>query len=296
MRLAYAGTAAFGVAVLEGLLASGHEVVVITTPDKPRGRRGTPQPSACKQAALEHSVPVLQPDDLGAPDSLGELLSHAPDVLVVCAYGRIVSQPVLDALLAVVVHPSLVPRWRGAAPVERAIMAGETQLGVATLRMTTGVDEGPVGDMRVVDVDPEADAGAAYEALAGPAVESLLATLQAVGDGSAAWRPQTGEVTYAAKITPADRRLDWRRPARELAAQVRALSPHIGAVTVLDGRRTLVWVARALERPPDEMGHDRLLISTSDGWLEIVTLQPESRRRMTAAEYLRGAGRSLARP
>ncbi len=96
--------------------------------------------------------------------------------------------------------------------------------------------------------------GRAYEALAGPAVESLLATLQAVGDGSVVWRPQTGEATYAAKITPADRRLDWRRAARELAAQVRALSPHIGAVTELDGRRTLVWAARALDRPPDEIG------------------------------------------
>ncbi len=297
MELAYAGTAAFGVAVLEGLLASEHEVVVlVTTPDKPRGRRGTPQPSECKQAALGHGVPVLQPDDLSAPASLTELLSHAPDVLVACAYGRIVGQPVLDALLSVVVHPSLVPRWRGAAPVERALMAGETELGVATLRMTAGVDEGPVGDLRTVAVSPDADAGAAYQALAGPAVDGLLATLRAVGDGSVVWRPQIGAATYAAKITPADRQLDWRRPASDLAAHVRALSPHIGAVAELDGRRMVVWAAQALDRLPDEAGQDRLVMSTGDGWLEIMALQPESRRRMTAAEYLRGAGRSLPRP
>jgi methionyl-tRNA formyltransferase len=297
MRLAYAGTAAFGVAVLEGLLASEHEVVVtVTTPDKPRGRRGAPQPSECKQAALGHGVPVLQPDDLSAPASLTELLSHAPDVLVACAYGRIVGQPVLDALLSVVVHPSLVPRWRGAAPVERALMAGETELGVATLRMTAGVDEGPVGDLRTVGVSPDADAGAAYQALAGPAIDGLLATLRAVGDGSVVWRPQIGAATYATKITQADRELDWRRPAGALAAQVRALSPHIGAVTELEGRRTLVWAAQALDRPPDDARRDRLLMSTGGGWLEIMTLQPESRRRMTAAEYLHGAGRSLAQP
>jgi methionyl-tRNA formyltransferase len=297
MRLAYAGTAAFGVAVLEGLLASEHEVVVtVTTPDKPRGRRGTAQPSECKQAALARGLPVLQPEELSAPESLTELMACAPDALVACAYGRIVRQPVLEALLALVVHPSLLPRWRGAAPVERALMAGETELGVATLRMTAGVDEGPVGDVRTVAVTPDADAGAVYDALAGPAVDGLLATLRAVGDGSVVWKPQTGEPSYAAKITPADRQLDWRRPARELAAQVRALSPHIGTVTELDGRRTLVWAAQALDRPPDGIGRDRLLMSTGDGWLEILALQPESRRPMTAAEYLRGAGRSLARP
>jgi methionyl-tRNA formyltransferase len=297
MRFAYAGTAPFAELVFGGLVERGPApVVLVTNPDRPRGRHGTPQPPRIRSLADEIAVPVLQPERLSAPEALEALLAFDPCVFVVCAYGQIVPQHVLDAVETLVVHPSLVPRWRGAAPVERALMAGETELGVCTLRMTAGVDEGPVGDSRTVEVPRDADAGAAYRLLAPAAVESVVATLCALDAGVAEWTPQRGEATYAEKIGPADKQIDWGRPAVRIADQVRALSPHIGAVTELAGRRTRVWRARPGEGPLPDAGHDRLVLPTGEGWLEVLELQQEGRRRMPAAEFLRGAGRSLPAP
>ncbi len=297
MRFAYAGTAPFAELVLAGLAEAGSvPAALVTNPDRPRGRRGTPQPPPIKALAAGLGVPVLQPERLSAPQALEELLAFAPQVFVVCAYGQIVAQSVLDAVETVVVHPSLVPHWRGAAPVERALMAGETDLGVCVLKMTAGLDEGPVGDAREVHVPRDADAGRAYELLAPPAVEGVLAVLDALASGTADWVPQAGEVTYAAKIGPADKEIDWTRPAVAIADQVRALSPHIGAVTELAGRRTRIWRARPVEGAAPESGPDRLAFATGDGWLEVLELQQEGRTRMTAEEFLRGAGRSLLAP
>ena len=299
MDLAYAGTARFASLVLDRLLASAeftalHRVVAcVTTPDRPRGRHGTPQPSLLKETALAAGLPVLQPERLDEAFA-DELLSRGAELFVVCAYGRIVPAAVLERIETLVVHPSLLPRWRGAAPVQRALMAGETELGVATLRMTPGVDEGPIGDLRLVHVPREADAGQAYEALAQPAAEGLMAVLDGLAHGGVEWRPQEGEPTYAAKIGDADRPIDWRRPAREIADQVRALSPQVGAVAELGGRRTLIWRARPLDEPPSEADRDRLVMATGEGWLEILELQEAGKRRITAQEYLRGAGRRLA--
>lgn len=297
MRVAFAGTAPFAERVLAGIVASRHApVVVVTNPDRPRGRHGTPRPPGIKVAAVAAGLPVLQPDRVGDPEAVASLLRHEPDVFVACAYGQIVGAAVLEALMCVVVHPSPVPRWRGAAPVERALMAGETDLGVATLRMTAGVDEGPVADERRVSVPPEANAGEAYALLAPAAVTSLLATLDAIQDGSVRWHEQVGEASYAAKITAADKAIDWTRPAREIADKVRALSPHIGAVTELLGRRTTIWRAGVGAGPQPRPAPDRLAIATGQGWLDVLELQQEGRRRMSAAEFLRGAGRALAGP
>lgn len=194
MRFAFAGTAPFAELVLEGLAERGRTpVVLVTNPDRPRGRHGTPRPPRIKELADGLGVPILQPEHLSDDTSVSRLLEWRPDALVVCAYGQIVSQNVLDAVETIVVHPSLVPRWRGAAPVERALMAGETELGVCTLRMTAGVDRGPVGDVREVHVPRDADAGRAYELLASPAVDGVAATLDAMAAGRVEWRPQAGE-------------------------------------------------------------------------------------------------------
>ncbi len=297
MRFAFAGTAPFAELVLGGLSEAGRvPAALVTNPDRPRGRHGTPQPPRIKTLAEELDIPVLQPERLSAPESLEALLAFEPQVFVVCAYGQIVAQSVLDAVETVVVHPSLVPHWRGAAPVERALMAGETDLGVCLLKMTAGVDEGPVGDARSVHVPRDADAGRAYELLAPAAVQGVLAVLDAIAAGTAEWRPQAGEVTYAEKIGPEDKEIDWSRPAVAVADQVRALSPHIGAVTELAGRRTRIWRARPGDGLMPESGPDRLTIATGDGWLEVLELQQEGRTRMSAAEFLRGAGRSLLAP
>jgi methionyl-tRNA formyltransferase len=294
MRFAFAGTAPFAELVLTGLAEKGREpVVLVTNPDRPRGRHGTPQSPRIKGIAAGLAVPVLQPERLSEPGSLQRLLEYTPDALVACAYGQIVTQDLLDALETIVVHPSLVPRWRGAAPVERALMAGETELGVCTLRMTAGVDEGPVADARPVHVPRDADAGRAYELLAPAAVAGVLATLDAIAAGTVEWRPQRGEATYAAKIGPADKEIDWSRPAVQIADQVRALSPHVGAVTELAGRRTRIWRAVPGDGPLPATGADRLLIAAGQGWLDVLELQQDGRTRMTAREFLRGAGRGL---
>jgi methionyl-tRNA formyltransferase len=297
MRFAYAGTAPFAELVLEGLVAAGRvPVVLVTNPDRPRGRHGTPQPPRIKLLAGELDIPVFQTERLSDPEAVERLLAAGPDVFVVCAYGQIVTQGVLDAVETVVVHPSRVPRWRGAAPVERALMAGETDLAVCTLRMTAGVDEGPVGDERLVHVPRDADAGRAYELLAPAAAEGVAATLDGIAAGTVHWRPQEGEVTYADKIGPHDKEIDWARPAAEIADQVRALAPHIGAVTELAGRRTRIWRASPGEGPVPEAVPDRLVVVAGQGWLDVLELQQEGRNRMAAGEFLRGAGRSLLAP
>jgi methionyl-tRNA formyltransferase len=294
MRLAYAGTAQFGALVLRGLLARpAHEIsLVVTRPDKPRGRHGAPQPSAVKEVAASVGLPLLQPETLTG-DAVDRLLAAEPEVFVVCAYGEIVRREVLDRILTVVVHPSAVPRWRGAAPVERALMAGETEIGVAVLKMSEGVDEGPIGDLRMVHVSREADTGAAFAALAGPAVDGLLATLDRIAAGDVTWRPQQGEPTSADKLEKSERAIDWTRPARQLADQVRALSPAIGARAVLDGRELIVWRARPLADAPDD--GERLIVPSGDGFLEILELQAPGGRRQDTAAFLRGAGRWLTR-
>jgi len=297
LRFAFAGTAPFAELVLAGLIAADvAPLALVTNPDRPRGRHGTPQPPAIKLAALERGLPVLQPANVSEPKALSELLSLGPEVLVVCAYGQIVGQRLLDALPAIVVHPSLVPRWRGAAPVERALMAGETELGVTILKMTAGVDEGPVGDARPVRVPPDADAGRAYELLAPAAVAGVLATLGAMAAGTLRWREQQGAATYAAKLTAQDRPIDWSRPAATIVDQVRALAPFIGAATDLLGKRTLVWRATAGGGPLPAPSRDRLALPAGGGWVDVLELQQEGRNRMTAGEFLRGAGRALAGP
>jgi methionyl-tRNA formyltransferase len=300
MHFAYAGTHHFGALVLDELLSrQAHIVSVLTRPDKPRGRHGSPQPSEVKESALANSVPVLQPDRFTG-DLAQELTALGAGVLVVCAHGAIVPQEFLDGMLTLVTHPSAVPRWRGAAPVERALMSGETELAVATLCMTAGVDEGPVGDLRSVHVPHDADAGEAYRLLAAPAAEGLLATLAAIEDGSISWRPQEGEPTYAQKLEKADRELRWTEPAVALVDRVRALSPEVGARAQIGDRELTVWRARALsevpEPAPDSLETtDRLILPAAQGWVELLEVQAPGGRRMPAADYLRGAGRWLTR-
>jgi methionyl-tRNA formyltransferase len=295
MRFAFAGTAPFAELVFTGLAHGGElPCALVTNPDRPKGRHGTPVPPAIKDLALARGVPVFQPPRLTEPADAAALLELAPEMLVVCAYGRILGPALLDVLPAIVVHPSSVPRWRGAAPVERALMAGETELGVAILRMTAGVDEGPVGFEKAVHVPRSADAGAAYEALAPVAAEGVRRVLAAIPAGTVEWRPQTGPPSYAAKISPADKAIDWSRPGQEIVDQVRALSPHIGAQTELLGKRTRIWRAAAGAGPLPTPAPGRLALAAGGDWVDVLELQQEGGKRMTAAEFLRGAGRALA--
>ncbi|HVN61801.1 MAG TPA: methionyl-tRNA formyltransferase [Gaiellaceae bacterium] len=261
-RIAVAATAPFGANVLERL-AAHHEVAsVLTRPDKPagRGRHETPPPA--KVAAERLGIPVLQPDRLDASLEL-----DAPTV-VVAAYGVLIPPAVLEGRLWLNVHPSLLPRWRGAAPVERAIMAGDRETGVTIHETVEALDAGPIAAQRAFPIGPEDDAGAVYARAAEVAAELLDAVLA----GEPRFTPQPEEgVTYAEKITAADRELDWSRPPQELLDRIRSLSPHIGARGELDGRRLTIWSARL-----------------EGGKLVPVEVQPEGKRRMTYDEFRRG--------
>ena len=261
MKLAVAATAPFGADVLERLAARHEITALLTRPDAPRGRgRRTAAPPA-KQTAERLGVPVLQPRrpepglDLGA------------DTVVVVAYGLLIPEAVLDERLWLNVHPSLLPRWRGAAPVERAIMAGDTETGVTIHRTVKELDAGPTAAQRAFPIGDQDDAGAVYEKAATLAAELLDEVLP---DPDFTPQDEVG-ATYAEKITPADRELDWEAAPEELLNRIRALSPHIGARAELHGRPVTIWKARV-----------------AGGRLEPLEVQPDGKRRMTYDEFLRG--------
>jgi methionyl-tRNA formyltransferase len=263
-RIAVAATAPFGAAVLERLAAE-HEVVrLLTRPDRPRGRGRRVAPPPAKEVAERLGIPVAQPARLDESVELGA------ETVVVAAYGLLIPPVLLERALWLNVHPSLLPRWRGAAPVERALMAGDAETGVTIHRTVEALDAGPVAAQAAFPIGPEDDAGTVYERSAGLAAELLREVL---AQPEPEFEPQSQEgATYAEKVGPADRELDLTRPASEVVNRVRALSPHIGARAVVDGRPLLVWRARAAE----------------DGSLELLEVQPEGKRRMAYAEYLRG--------
>ena len=262
--IAVAATAAFGAEVLQRL-ASRHEVAsVLTRPDTPAGRGRKLVQSPAKVAAERLGIRTLEPVrpepglDLGAP------------VVVAVAYGLIVPESVLAERLWFNVHPSLLPRWRGAAPVERAIMAGDAETGVTIIKLVKELDAGPIAAQGRFAIASDDDAGTVYERSAELAVGLLDHVL------AERWQPdfveQEGDATYAAKITADDRRLDLARPAGELVDRVRALSPHIGARAELQGRGVTVWRARVAD----------------DGSFEPIEVQPDGGRRMAYEAWLRG--------
>jgi methionyl-tRNA formyltransferase len=266
-RVAVAATAPFGADVLQRL-AVRHEVTcLLTRPDAPAGRGRTLRPPPAKEAAVRLGIPVLQPERLEPGLELGAA------TVVLVAYGRIVPEALLAERLWLNVHPSLLPRWRGAAPVERALMAGDLETGVTVIRLVEELDAGPIAAQEAFPIGPEDDAGAVYARAAEVAARLLDAVL---ADPAPSFRPQPSEgVTWAEKITAADRVLDPGRPARELVDRVRALSPHIGARAELHGRPVTVWRAHVGE----------------DGAFAPLEVQPDGGRRMSYEAWLRGLRR-----
>ena len=262
MRLGVAATAPFGADVLERL-ARTHEVAfLLTRPDRPRGRGRRLGPPPAKEAAERLGIPVLQPERLGPETELPDA-----DAVVIAAYGALVPPALLERTLWLNVHPSLLPRWRGAAPVERAIMAGDRETGVTIHETVEALDAGPVAAQRAFPLAPEDDAGAVYTRAAAVAAELLDVVLP-----EPAFTPQPEEgVTYAEKLTAEDRRVDLDGPPEETLNRIRALSPHVGARTELHGRPVTVWRARV-----------------EDGRVVPVEVQPDGRRRMGYDEFLRG--------
>lgn len=293
MRVIFAGSPAPAVPVLRALVDSPHEVVLaVTREDRPRGRSGTPLPTPVGEAAADLGIPVLKPASINAPQALDALRAAAADALVVAAYGQILGDEVLAGWPCINVHYSLLPAYRGAAPVERALMDAVRETGVTIMQVDAGMDTGPIIEAVPVPIGVDDDTGAILMRLAQASAPPLIRALDALQAGALSSVPQPDEgSSLAAKITNSDRPIDVSRPARALAAQVRALSPHIGAVLRIDGQPFKIWRVRVLQGPVSPglaADSGSLVLGTATTGLEILELQPPGKGRMAADVFMRG--------
>ncbi|HEU5062983.1 MAG TPA: methionyl-tRNA formyltransferase [Solirubrobacterales bacterium] len=295
MRTAYLGTSEFAEAVLRRLAGSPHRPsLVVTPPDRRQGRGRKVKPPPAAIAAQELGLELLQAENVNEEAALERIRAARPEAVVVCAFGQLIREPLLSEFPMLNVHPSLLPRWRGAAPIERAIMAGDPVTGVCVMRLTAGLDSGPVALREEVAIDPEEDFESLSARLAGLGGNLLVRALDLQAEGALEFTEQGEDgVTYAEKIEPGERRLDPARPAPELANRVRALTPHIGAYIELpDGERLGVRRARAVaaDLEPGRLGVDdgALLLGCGEGALRLEIVQPAGGKPMPADAYLRG--------
>lgn len=295
MRVAFAGTPSFAAASLRALLDAGHEVgLVFTQPDRPRGRGLQPAASPVAQLANGAGLPLLQPDSLTDPAFLAALRAAGPEVIVVAAYGRILPPAVLTLPPrgCLNVHASLLPRWRGAAPVQRAILAGDVETGVCIMEMEAGLDTGPVLLRRSTPIRPEDTGGSLTDRLAELGGATLVEALRHIDRLPREPQPADG-VCYAAKLSRAEAWLDWQGDAQSLARQVRAFDPFPGAETEQGGVRIKVWRARLVEAsgPPGVIlgvQEGCPVVACGRGALMLLELQRPGGRRLSSTEFLRG--------
>ncbi|WP_141056464.1 methionyl-tRNA formyltransferase [Tepidiphilus succinatimandens] len=299
-RVAFAGTPEFAAVALRALLAAGWEVpFVLTQPDRPAGRGMKLTPSPVKQVAQAAGIAVLQPARLKSEEDRRELLAlPAPDVLVVAAYGLILPSEVLHwpRWGCLNIHASLLPRWRGAAPIVRAIEAGDAETGVTLMQMDEGLDTGPMVASVATPIAPDDTAGSLHDRLAALGAELLVQVLPELPRHLAQARAQPAEgVTYAAKITPQERWIDWSQPAERIERRLRAFDPHPGAQALLRGVPLKLWRGQVLEgngtEPPGTVtavGTEGITVQTGQGRLLLTELQRPGGKRLPAAEFLRG--------
>ena len=306
MRIVFAGTPEFAVPPLAALCASRHEVVgVLTQPDRPAGRGRKLTTSAVKDFALQQGLPIAQPQTLRSAEGRESLADWQPDVLVVVAYGLILPGEVLSMprFGCLNIHASLLPRWRGAAPIQRAILAGDEYTGVTLMQMDAGLDTGPMLLQRRVAIGADVDSAALHATLAQVGAEALLETLDGLETGALAAQPQPSSgVTYAAKIDKAEARIDWQHDAIDIARRVRAFRPWPIAETSQRGEQVRIHEAvvigdaeagRAAGTVPDTLlglRADRLLVACGRDCLGIGVLQRAGRRSVTAREFANTAG------
>ena len=294
-RVLFAGTPEFALASLQALTGSGIvPQAVLTQPDRPAGRGKRLTASPVKRFALDRGIEVLQPVTLKDPDVVAQIAGFEPDILVVAAYGLILPQNVLDipATGCLNVHASLLPRWRGAAPIQAAILAGDAETGVSLMAMTAGLDCGPVYVEEVLAIGPEETAGELHDRLAALGGELLVRHFNAILSGALeAVEQDDARATYAGKINKQDARLDWQRPAWELHRQVRAYNPVPGAFFLLDDTPVKCWrasvVAGVTGSPGDVLsaGRDGIVIACGEDALRLDSLQRPGKRPVTAAEF-----------
>jgi methionyl-tRNA formyltransferase len=301
LRVAYLGNADWSVPPLEALHASRHPIALVLTRDaRPAGRGHRLRRTPVAEAAERLGVPLVETPKASRGEGLERLADSMPDVIAVVAFGEILPDGVLamPALMPVNLHFSLLPRWRGAAPVERAILAGDTSTGVTTMRMTAGLDEGPILLRREAAIGAEESAGelGARLAIAGAAL--LVETLDLLAAGRLDEHPQDpAGATYAHRLAPSDRRIDWRSPAGEIVRRVRAFAPAPGATATFRGEPLKVIRARVDPASPTrpaaipgviETVGESLSVATGDGWIELIEVAPAGRPRMSGAAFVRG--------
>jgi methionyl-tRNA formyltransferase len=299
VRTVYLGTSDFAATVLRRLAGSRHApTLVVTPPDsrQGRGRRVSAPPVAA--LAREQGTPLLQAANVNDDDALERIRAAEPQTLLVCAFGQLIREPLLSLTEILNVHPSLLPRWRGAAPIERAIMARDARTGVCIMRLTEGLDSGPVALRTELRLGEEGDYGTVAPRLAELGGDLLVEALDLLEDGTLAFTEQDdADATYAEKITAEERRLDTSESAADLAAKVRALTPHIGAYLELEGGERLAVRRARSEASPSAAttsagwvaaDGDALLIGTGDGVLRVEVVQPAGGKPMSVADYLRG--------
>ncbi|MDP8298725.1 MAG: methionyl-tRNA formyltransferase [Candidatus Tantalella remota] len=300
MRIVFFGTGKFGIPSLEGLLSSSHEVAaVVTQPDRPKGRGWKLQPTEVKAwiSSAAGEVKILQPENKGATDIAGELEKIEADVYVVIDYGRILKKEVLrlPAKYCVNLHPSLLPAYRGAAPVNRAILNGEVKTGITVFRMNERMDAGDIILQEESDVDPSDNALTLSERLSKEGASLLLEALAQIQDGSEVFTPQDETaVTFAPKLNKEEGKIDWSSTAEKIVAQVRGMIPWPGAYTFFNGKRLGVLGA-CVDDPEGTLlpqgglvREGAFIVATGKGTVKIDILQPEGKKAMAAEDFLRG--------
>jgi len=295
---AFLGTSEFAATVLERLAASDQRPsLAVTLPDRRQGRGRQEQPSPVAVKADELGIEVFKSANVNETESIEKLKSASGEWASICAFGQLIKEPLLTELPMLNVHPSLLPRWRGAAPIERAIMAGDEETGVAVMRLVEGLDSGPVALVESTEIDDSEDFGSLSDRLADIGGQLLVRALEAALSDDLEWTEQLEEgVTYAEKISGDDRRLDPSGRASDVHNKVRALNPHIGAYLALEGDgRLAVRATTVLDRPswgPGQVVGEEgdLLLSCGDRALRLDVVQPPGKKAMDAGSYLRGYG------
>lgn len=304
MKIVFMGTPGFAATILKGLAEGGHDIVAVyTQPDRPKGRSGKPVPSEVKEYALSMNLPVYQPERIKRPEEVELLKTFDADVFVIAAYGQILSQEILDIpkFASVNAHGSLLPKLRGASPIQRAIANGDSKTGITIMRMDAGIDTGDMMAKAEIDIEDTDDEASVYEKLANVASDLLIDTLKDLEAGRATFTPQDESIaTYAPMLKKEEGLLDFSLDAWKLDCIVRGYKEWPTAYTYVDGKLLKIFGAKAREDMADMSADDlepgrfivtkkQLFVTTGKGLLELLEVQPEGKKRMAAMDYARGA-------
>lgn len=298
MKVIFMGTPDFSVGTLEALIAAGHEITLaVTQPDKPKGRGKSMQYPPVKEAALAHGIEVYQPRRVREPECIEYLRKYEADIIVVVAFGQILPKEILEMPKygCINVHASLLPKYRGAAPIQWAVINGEKVTGVTTMRMAEGIDTGDMILKEEVELDAEETGGSLFDRLAKTGGELCVKTLTAIENGTATYTPQNHEeATHTTMIKKQLGEMDWTKSAQELERLVRGLNPWPSAYTHLNGKTLKIWKTSVLEKETGkdpgtiEVGKSTIAVQTGKGMLQLEEIQLEGKKRMQTDAFLRG--------